>query len=135
MSNVMRSLQIILIFSSISEASNWQFIRPTGAENNGFYIDMDNVKRLSKSKVRFWYTVAKSADEAKKDTYAKYYIEMDCLQKRYRDITSEREHKAQSYSGGGVSVEITTESSIVWDNISPDFFQESFYDILCRKQK
>ena len=51
MNKAMNSLLILLIFSSISEASNWQFIRPTGADKNGFYIDMDNVKRVSKSKV------------------------------------------------------------------------------------
>lgn len=135
MSKVLRSILIILIFFSIAEASNWQIVRPTGAEDNGFYIDMDNVKRLPKSKVRFWYTVAKSSEEARKDTGGKYYIEMDCLKKRYRDITSERESKAQSYSGGGVSLDIATESPIIWDNISPDSFHESFYDILCRKQK
>ena len=135
MSKVIWLLLIITVFSAVSEASDWRFIKPTGAEGNGFYIDMDNIKRVTKSKVRFWYTVARGPEEAKKDTGGKSYVEMDCINKRYRDVTYEREHKAQSYSGGGGSVEVTTESPIYWDNISPDSFQEAFYDTVCRKKK
>jgi hypothetical protein len=116
MSKVMRALLIILIFSSIAEASNWQLIRPLGAENYGFYIDMDSIRGLPKGKVRFWYTVAKNPESARKDTGRKTYVEMDCLKKRYRDITFERE-----------------QAPIVWENIAPDSFEESFYGIVCHK--
>jgi hypothetical protein len=133
MRTLMQALLIVLMVFSISIASEWKFVRPTGADNNGFYVDMGNVKRVSKNKVRFWYTVAKSPEDAKKDTSVKLYIEMDCLNKRYREVTSEREDRSQNYKEGGVRV--TTETSICWDNISPDSFQESFYEILCRKKK
>ena len=79
---------------------------------------MDSLRRLPKSKVRVWYTVAKSPEEARKDTGKRSYIEMDCLKKRYRDITYERE-----------------QAPIVWENISPDSFQESFYENICHKEK
>ncbi len=118
MSKVMRPLLIVLIFSSIAEASNWQFIGQTPAEDYFFYIDMDNARRLPKSNVRFWYTVAKGQEDARKDTGRRHYIEMDCLKKRFRDITYERE-----------------QAPIVWENISPDSFQESFYEMLCREKK
>jgi hypothetical protein len=118
MSKVLRSLLIILMFCSIAEGSNWQLIRPTPAENYFFYIDMESVRRLPKSKVRFWYTVAKSLEDARKDTYKRSYVEMDCLKKSYRDVTYERE-----------------EAAIVWENIAPDSFQESFYESVCLKKK
>ena len=95
MSKVMRSLLIILLFSSIAEASNWQLIRPTPAENYFYYIDMNSLRRLPESKVRFWYTVAKSHEDARKDTYKRSYVEMDCLKKRFRDITYEPERAAE----------------------------------------
>ena len=104
MSKVIVLLLILTVFFAVSEASNWRFIKQTGAEGSGFYVDMGNVKRVTKNKVRFWYTVARSPEEAKKDTYSKFYLEMDCIKKRYRDVTYEREHKAQSYTEGGVSV-------------------------------
>ena len=132
---VITSLMIIMIFPTISVASNWKLIKPTGAENNGFYIDMDNIKRISKNKVRFWYTVAKGPEDAKKDSGYRYYLEMDCLKKRYRSINSEEEDNSQSYSRSGVSVEVSTGATIIWDNISPDSFEESFHDALCRKRK
>jgi hypothetical protein len=116
MNKVMCVLLIILSFSSVAEASNWQFITPLGAENYGFYIDMDSLRRLPKNNVRFWYAVAKTLKDTKKDTGRRHYIEMDCLNKRFRDITYERE-----------------QAPIVWENISPDSFQESFHDIVCHK--
>ena len=79
---------------------------------------MESLRKLPKSKVRFWYTVAKSREDARKDTYKRSYVEMDCLKKRYRDITYERE-----------------QAPIVWENIAPDSIQESFYESVCHKEK
>ncbi len=118
MSRLLRPLLIILIFSSTAEASNWQPIHSLGAENYGFYVDFGSVRRLPNNKVRFWYTVAKTLEEAKKDTYRSHYIEMNCLQKRFRDITYEQE-----------------KAPVVWENIAPDSFQEAFYGTLCRKKE
>ncbi len=109
---------LLLIFFSIAGASNWQFVTPLGSEAYGFYIDFDNVRKLPKAKIRFWYSVARTLEEAKKSTVRRHYIEMDCLNKTFRDITYESE-----------------KAPVVWDHIAPDSFQESFYDVLCRKKQ
>ena len=68
MRKALSSLLLILLFSSVAEASNWQFVTPLRAENYGFYIDFHAVRKVPKGKIRFWYTVAKTLEDAKKDT-------------------------------------------------------------------
>jgi len=131
---ILLSLLFIITFSPLAEASKWQLVKSSD-EGSSSYIEMNSVKRVSKNKVRFWYTFAKSPEDAQKDNINKYYLEMDCLKKRYRSITWEHDDNPQSYSGGGVSIEVSTGSTITWDNISPDSLEESFHDAVCRKKK
>lgn len=131
---ILLMLVAVLFSPSLTEASRWQLIKLI-SENSGCYVDMSNIKRVSKNKIRFWYTFAKSPEDAKKDNGIRNYLEMDCQKKRYRDVKWEREDNSQSYSGNGVSVEVSSSSTIIWDNISPDSLQESFHEALCRKKR
>ncbi len=118
MRKVMPFLLLLLIFSSVAEGSNWQFVAPLGSESYGFYVDFDTVRKLPQRKVRFWYSAAKTLEDAKKDTGRRHDGEMTCLHETFRDITYEQ-----------------AKAPVVWEHIAPDSFQESFYEVLCRRKK
>jgi hypothetical protein len=125
---------VCILFPVIVEGSDWMIIE--GIENGEYidyyFVDNSNIKRPSKTLVRYWYLLKSvnrghpplTKDDLKSGAGYRDYIEMDCEKKRTRPVKKE--------------LELLDEDKYIekfkeWHYIEPDSVDEKIYELLCQK--
>ncbi len=124
----------LIIFGNIEVwGADWKLIEDSKAPygDSDYYIDMKSIKMISEGKVRFWILTVflppgktkPSIEEARKQGSTDY-IELDCSEKKYRSVKSERESR-EGY---------TPFRAIHWHNIEPDSVYEKMGEVVCDRK-
>jgi len=113
--------------------ADWKLIGGSKASygDSAYYIDMKSIKMISEAKVRFLILTVflppgktkPSIEEARKQGSTDY-IELDCSEKKYRSVKSERESR-EGY---------TPFRPIYWHNIEPDSVYEKMGEVVCDRK-
>ena len=113
--------------------ADWKLIEDSKAPygDSNYYIDMKSIKMISEGKVRFLIltvflppgTTKPSIEEARKQGSTDY-IELDCSEKKYRSVKSERQTR-EGY---------TPLQPIHWYNIEPDSVYEKMGEVVCDRK-
>jgi len=123
----------LTIFGNIEVwGADWKLIEDSKASysDSDYYVDMKSIKKISEEKVRFWIltvflppgTIKPSIEEARKQGSTDY-IELDCAEKKYRSVKSEREAR-EGY----------TIRPHHWYNIEPDSVYEKMGEVVCSRE-
>jgi len=124
----------LTIFGSIEVwGADWKLIEDSKASysDSDYYIDMKSIKMISEGKVRFLTltvflppgTTKPSIEEARKQGSTDY-IELDCSEKKYRSVKSERQTR-EGY---------TPFQPTHWHNIEPDSVYEKMGEVVCERK-
>ncbi len=125
----------LAIFDNIEVwGADWKLIEGSKASygDSDYYIDMKSIKWFSEGKVRFLILTVflppgrtrPSIEEAKKQGSTDY-IELDCSEKKYRSVESERE------SRNGYTPFRPTHH---WYNIEPGSVYEKMGEVVCDRK-
>ncbi len=125
----------LTIFGNIEVwGADWKLIEGSKASHgdSDYYIDMKSIKMISGGKVRFLIltvflppgTTKPSIEEASKQGDTDY-IELDCAEKKYRSVESERESRKGYTPFRPVHH---------WYNIEPDSVYEKMGEVVCDRK-
>ena len=113
--------------------ADWKLIEGSNASygDSDYYIDMKSIKMISEGKVRFLILTVylppgktkPSIEEARKQGSTDY-IELDCSEKKYRSVKSERQTR-EGY---------TPFQPTHWHNIEPDSVYEKMGEVVCERK-
>jgi len=113
--------------------ADWKLIEDSKASysDSNYYIDMKSIKMISEGKVRFLIltvflppgTTKPSMEEARKQGSTDY-IELDCSEKKYRSVKSERQTR-EGY---------TPLQPSHWYSIEPDSVYEKMGEVVCERK-
>jgi len=114
--------------------ADWKLIEGSKASygDSDYYIDMKSIKMVSEGKVRFLILTVflppgktkPSIEEASKQGSTDY-IELDCSEKKYRSVKSERESR-EGYT--------PFRPTHHWYNIEPDSVYDKMGEVVCDKK-
>jgi hypothetical protein len=124
----------LILFGNLEAwGADWKLIEDSKASygDSNYYIDMKSIKMISEGKVRFLILTVflppgktkPSIEEARKQGSTDY-IELDCSEKKYRSVKSERESR-EGY---------TPFRPIYWHNIEPDSVYEKIGEVVCDRK-
>lgn len=124
----------LILFGNLEAwGADWKLIEDSKAPygDSNYYIDMKSIKMISEGKVRFLILTVflppgktkPSIEEARKQGSTDY-IELDCSEKKYRSVKSERESR-EGY---------TPFRPIYWHNIEPDSVYEKIGEVVCDRK-
>ena len=112
--------------------ADWKLIEDSKASysDSDYYVDMKSIKKISEGKVRFWILTVflppgktkPSIEEVQKQGSTDY-IELNCSEKKYRSVKSERESR-EGY----------TIRPHHWYDIEPDSVYEKMGEVVCDRK-
>jgi len=125
----------LAIFGNIEAwGADWKLIEGSKGSygDSAYYIDMKSIKMISEAKVRFLILTVflppgktkPSIEEARKQGSTDY-IELDCSEKKYRSVKSERESR-EGYT--------PFRPTHHWYNIEPDSVYEKMGEVVCDRK-
>ena len=123
----------LIIFSNVEVwGADWKLIEDSKASysDSDYYIDMKSIKMISEGKVRFLILTVflppgktkPSIEEARKQGSTDY-VELDCSEKKYWSVKSDREAR------DGYTIR-----SHHWYNIEPDSVYEKMGEVVCERK-
>ena len=114
--------------------ADWKLIATQKEKGNFttyYYIETKKIKRLQGEKIRFWVVINSIPSGSPEPSMEKLpregftdYIELECLNYRYRSVRTEAEARE-----GYVLV-----TPIRWENIEPDSGYDKIREFLCHKK-
>ena len=125
----------LILFGNLeARGADWKLIEDSKAPygDSNYYIDMKSIKMISEGKVRFLILTvflppgkAKPTIEEARKQGSTDYIELDCSEKKYRSVKSERESR-EGYT--------PFRPTHHWYNIEPDSVYENMGEVVCERK-
>lgn len=116
---IVLAIMVALLASSVSSGADWRFLSESG--ESILYYDAQSITHPSKNLVRVW---VKYEGRVEKWTYMKTLREIDCLEKKYRIVSSALYNEEGKETG-------SSESPSKWRFITPGGSSEILHKMVC----
>jgi hypothetical protein len=116
---IVLAIMVVLLASSVSSGADWRFL--SESDSSVLYYDAQSITHPSKNMFRVWI---KHEGRVEKWSFMKTLREIDCLEKKYRILSSALYNEKGEETG-------SSESPSKWRFITPGESSEIVYKMVC----